>query len=771
LAKTNEEKLRIADKVIEWAKSVTKGNTVVTENFNKGHIITTELELRRLRNRLMKLEEFAFDTEFTSLRMQYKGEQEFVGCSFSWGKNNNYYISVGSMVNAEEDQIPLETFVKYMKPVFARTDVRIIGHNLKAELHALANIDIEVKTSDLFDTLVAVWNVDENNEAGLKEVVGRYYEYEQTHFEDLLFTIPKEVKLDMGLKHTDKGDASLVDMYIMAPYAMDDTYWTWTVYLDIQEALEDEGAEVYFYKRQMPYLRVLFNMERRGVRVDFERLREMSRMAEKDLADMEYKIFEIAGLEFSITSGQQLAEILFGWEKMKPQYEIIWEEVIDPKTGEQAIYKSGKNKGKPKWKKHVNKDKVVGEEFSGNAYLVENSFGFPVVAETKTGQPKTGGDELEELASKVYKRDKRKAEGIEMVKLILRYKKLAKLKSTYMEGLADQVYSDGKIHASFNQTGTTSGRLSSSGPNLQNLPRPVEPVGDEPPREKFNSEEEYDKAITVWEKEKTEYEFWSRYEIRDAFIPDVWVNDDDVEDGEEDVIIAEDYSNLEMRILAHFCQDPLLLDMFKKNADVHGQTAVDMYKLDCTDKEAKKLYPHLRQHAKMLNFLLVYGGTASALSQSLGVTKKEGQELYDLYFATYKGVKEFMKNQKRFGHKHEHVFTVLGRRRHLDGINGQNFAEVGYYERLAVNAPIQGSAADIAISAQILIEEDEELRALGYRQILQVHDEIVGVVPKKNKDKAMERKQYLMENCLPQPLDNIKLKSDYDWGNSYAEAK
>lgn len=223
--------------------------------------------------------------------------------------------------------------------------------------------------------------------------------------------------------------------------------------------------------------------------------------------------------------------------------------------------------------------------------------------------------------------------------------------------------------------------------------------------------------------------------------------------------------------MTHFCQDPLLLRMFEMNADVHGQTAVDMYKLDCTWKECKKLYPHLRQNAKVLNFLLVYGGTSVALSGSLGVSKAEGQELYDLYFDTYKGVKKFMKTQKRLAHKQEYVHTVLGRRRHLEGINSGDFRTVGYFERLAVNSPVQGSAADIAISAQILIENDEELKRLGYQQLIQVHDEIVGICPKENREAVMQRKQYLMENCLPKPLNNIKLKVDYDFGNTYAEAK
>lgn len=761
MGKTNEEKDAIARKVIEWAKRVTRGNTVLTEHF-KGHIITNELELTRLKRKLMKVEEYAFDTEFSSLRMQYYGETEFVGCSFCWGKNDNYYISIGSVVNSGFDQVSLKSFKRIMKPVFDRTDVRVIGHNLKAELHAMQNIKMPIRTDDLFDTLVAVWNIDENNEVGLKEVVGRYYKYEQTHFEDLLWTIPKEVREEFGLKKKDDMNATHVDMYIMAPYAMDDTYWSWNIYLDIQDAMEDEEVETYFYTRQMPYLRVLFNMERRGVRLDFERLKKMDKMAQKELEELEYQIFELAGLEFSITSGQQIAELLFGYEKKKKIYEIIYEPILDHETGDQAVYKSGARKGELKWKEIKNKDKVVGEEFSGNRHLVDNTFGFTPKSFTKEGMPKTGTDELEELAKKKYKRNRRKQEGIEIAKLIVRYKKLAKLQSTYMLGLAEQVYSDGKIHTSLNQTGTTSGRLSSSGPNMQNLPRPVEFVDPTPPpREKFKSEEEFKEAFLGWKHERDEYEFWSRFEIRDAFIPDT----------EDDVILAHDYENLEMKILTHFSQDPLLISMFERKVDAHGDTARNMFKLECEVAEVKKLYPHLRQQAKTLNFLLVYGGSAKALAGNLGISKAEGQQLYDLYFETYQGVKKYMSGQKRYGHKNQFVYTLLARKRHLDGINSPDWGTKGYYERLAVNAPVQGSAADIAISAQILIEHDEELKELGYRQVLQVHDEIVGVCPKKNSKRAGERVKELMENCLPRPLNKVALTVDYDEGMSYAEAK
>lgn len=226
-----------------------------------------------------------------------------------------------------------------------------------------------------------------------------------------------------------------------------------------------------------------------------------------------------------------------------------------------------------------------------------------------------------------------------------------------------------------------------------------------------------------------------------------------------------------MRILTHFSQDPLLLSMFAREADAHGDTAVNMFKLDCSPDDAKKLYPEQRQQAKTINFLLVYGGSAFALSTNLHCTKEDAQVLYDLYFETYRGVSAYIRGQRKFGHQNEYVMTVLGRKRHLDGINSNDFSTKGYYERLAINAPIQGSAADIAISAQILIENDEELADLGYRQVLQVHDEIVGICPKKNVEAAAARKKYLMENCLPNPLNNVKLRADWDYGESYAQAK
>lgn len=751
---------RSAMEILEAVKeSYRDGNILETEHY-RGKVITTPFEFHRLVNRILKLEEFAFDTEFTSLRMMAKNPDfEFVSCSFSWGKFQNYSIPVGHWVN-EDYNIPLNIFRAGMKRIFERKNYRLIGHNLKAEFHALAQIDIEIHTDDLYDTLVAMWNLNENEEVGLKAITKREYGYNQTDFKRLLGTIPKHVQKEFGVSKPSERNIAMVHPIISSFYAMDDTYWTWCIYLDSLPLMEEDGIENFFFKRQMPYLRVLFIMERRGIRVDHERLRAMEDLARKELDNLEYEIFELAGVKFSITSGQQLAEIIYGWEKMKPIYEQIAIPILDA-DGNQEYYKSGPRKGQPKVK-YKNTDKITSYEYSGNRELVDASFKFKVSAQTPTGMPKTGDDELSKIAASNYRRNKRKQEGVEMVRLIMRYKRLEKLRSTYMSGLANQTYPDGRIHCSFNQTGTTSGRLSCSGPNLQQLPRPIEYVSDTPPKkEDYDNINDFEKALDTWKFEYPEYVFWKQFEIRDAFLAD---------NGK--TLIASDYANLEMRILAHFSQDPLLLNMFSTGVDAHGDTAKNMFKLDCTVKEVKKLYPHLRQQAKTINFLLVYGGSAMALANSLGVSKQEGQELYDLYFDTYKGVKKYVKTMKNRAHRDGYVQTILGRKRHLqDDIWSGNYGKVGYAERLAINAPIQGSGADIAVSAQIDIENDPILKELGYEQLLQVHDEVVGQVPDENAEAAMKRVQYLMANCLPQPMNGIELRADADTGRTYSEAK
>lgn len=375
-----------------------------------GQVVLTVPQLKKLANKLMQVSEFAYDTETDSLDVQAKGRMNLVGISICFGENDTYYIPTGHYF---DKQLPQDVVVKYLKPCFERLDVRIIGHNLKFDLHVLANVDINIQTKDIFDTMIARWITDENREKGLKGMTNEIYGTQQEKFDACIGTVTAEQKKAYGLKASNKAPFLLVSIKNGAPYALADSYWTWRHYVDWQmDELKDEKMETIFYKAQMPFLRTLYNMERRGIRIDADRLRQMAEKAEKDLEKLHYDMVEIAGVKFSPTSGQQLAELLFGYQKYN---------------------KAG--------------------EFSGNKEILDVSFNFPVISETATGIPQTGDAQLKALSKKVYKRDKRKQEGLELVKLLRRYKKLAKLKTAFIDGLIKQQYEDGKVHPSFNQVG------------------------------------------------------------------------------------------------------------------------------------------------------------------------------------------------------------------------------------------------------------------------------------------------------------------------------
>lgn len=738
----------------------------------QGEVIITEGRLKKLAKKMMKVQEFAYDTETNTLRVQAVGEMKLVGISISWGEHNNYYVPVFHAF--DKYTLPLETVVKHLKPCFQREDVLIIGHNLKYDLHVLANVDMEIKTKKIFDTMVGRWITDENESKGLKEVTSAIYDIPQTHFDECLTTVTKEERKYLGLSAT----AKYIPFYATrikngAPYAIADAYWTWRHYVDWeQDLIEEEKMQTIYRKGSMPFLLTLYGMERRGVNIDKERLIEMKAQAQKDLEELEYAIYEIAEMPFQISSPQQLAEILFGYKKFN-------------------------KKG----------------EFTGNATLVENSFNYSVIASTPTGIPKTGDDELKALCKKTFKKDKRKQEGLEMVKLIRKHKRLSKLNNAFITGLIEQAYEDGKIHPTYNQCGTDSGRLSCSNPNLQQLPRPIEmdePMSFEEWYEKTYDDKPTTKVIKSWDKIKdllvidrlyptgkltkktkltTNEEkfldylkewrnknednvFWKFYEIRACFIPD---------NPETESLIALDFSNLEMRLLAHFSEDPYLMETFIEDHDAHGATAVNMFALDCEPDQAKKKYKPLRQIAKTLNFLLMYGGSAGTLFNTLDgedavdengdpITKEKAQEYYDKYFEAYSGVADFIKNQKRFAHKHECVYSVLGRKRRLHDINSHSYKDVAYQERLSVNSAIQGSGGDIMMMCQPKIENDPRLREMGCTMRLQVHDEVVLNCPDEHLEEATKIVKNYMEHALPKEL-NIPLRVDSDTGKSYAEAK
>ena len=232
------------------------------------------------------------------------------------------------------------------------------------------------------------------------------------------------------------------------------------------------------------------------------------------------------------------------------------------------------------------------------------------------------------------------------------------------------------------------------------------------------------------------------------------------------------WSNLEKRLSAHITKDEKLIKMFNDNLDGHGLIATIIFPelADMHPNDVKKKFPHLRQIAKTVGFAIDYGGTAFAVSRNLKISKEEAQVYIDRYFEGFSGVAEWGVKQKKFGSRNGYVKTLFGHKRHLSGINSDDNKIKGYYERLCLNSPVQGSASDCATMAQIAVDKDPIMKALGVTMRIQIHDELVCIAPKRFKFIAMNRLKYLMETCLPYELV-VPLISNVDWGKNYSEAK
>ena len=715
-------------------------------------IISNEDEIEWLAEEMQSIPAFSFDTETNTLEVLGQNKNfKCVGISISWGEDNNYYIPMGHV--REEDisnQLTVDEVVHYLKPIFERTDVRIYGWNLKFDMHVIKRLGITIKTRDVFDGMLASWLCNENTPNGLKENTTEKMGIPQTHFKETTDTVPNEVKKAFGYSSNSKVTFDLVLIKDGAPYAIADAFYTWCNCLGFEKQLVEEEMDKIYYKMYIPFLFVLFEMEEQGVTVDVPKLKQMGVDMQNDLDDLQYQIYELAGVEFNIGSSQQKAEILFGYEKETKPIELSKLPKYLQKAYEEEDYDLLDSKGYK-----IVDDKVYKK---GNSTILDHSFNFTPTATTKSGAPSTDSDAIWRLSQKTYKKaNKRKQQGVEMCKLMLEYSKLAKLKTAFVDGILEQLYDDGKAHPSFNQIGTDSGRLSCSKPNLQQLPK----AGDD-----------------------------DKYQIRSVFIGSM-----NKKTGKRNKIIALDYHNLEMVCLTHFSGDKNLSEMFANDDDAHGSTAVNMFNLPCTPMEAKKQFPHLRQAAKTINFLLMYGGGASLLYENLrsdhysplDLGDKEYLEQYhcrngqqvaqafiDKYFESYSGVAKFIQSQKKFAHRNKFVYTILGRKRRLPDINSSDMKVSSYCERLAVNSAIQGTAGDITINAQIRIADDDHLRRLGCKMIIQIHDEVVLECPEENCEEAIKIIKYYMEHPFgDDPKKQVKyLRADCEgYYDNYQEAK
>ncbi|MEC1262819.1 DNA polymerase I [Bacillus swezeyi] len=355
----------------------------------------------------------------------------------------------------------------------------------------------------------------------------------------------------------------------------------------------------------------------------------------------------------------------------------------------------------------------AGETFNINSpkqlgVILFEKLGLPVIKKTKTGFS-TSADVLEKLRDKHV-----------IIEDILHYRQIGKLQSTYVEGLLKVIRKDShKVHTRFNQALTQTGRLSSTDPNLQNIP------------------------IRLEEGRK----------IRQAFVPSQkgWL------------MFAADYSQIELRVLAHISKDKNLIEAFTNDMDVHTKTAMDVFHVS-----EEEVTPAMRRQAKAVNFGIVYGISDYGLSQNLGITRKEAAAFIERYFNSFQGVKEYMEETIQEAKQKGYVTTLLSRRRYIPELTSRNFNLRSFAERTAMNTPIQGSAADIIKKAMIQMAEKLKEKDLQAKLLLQVHDELIFEAPEEEIKELEKLVPEVMENALE--LD-VPLKVDCSSGHSWYDAK
>ncbi len=509
-------------------------------------------------------------------------------------------------------------------------DIRIIGHNFKYDYKVLRRWGVTV-TNLAFDTMIAAWMLDSTTSSyGMDALASRLLGYKTIEFKDI---VPK--------------DSLFQDVPVeqAARYAAEDADITFRLYEYFRPRLEERGLSDLFSDLEMPLVPILAEMEYAGISLLSDRLLEYGKELEKELGEIEEKIFEACGHSFNINSTKQLQEVLFEERKLTP------------------------------------------------------------TKKTKTGYS-TDISVLEELAR----------EDI-VPSLVLRHRSLSKLKSTYVDSLPKLVNPEtGRVHTRLIQTGTATGRLSSRDPNLQNIP-----IRDEEGRR-----------------------------IRSAFVP-----------SEGQVLISADYSQIELVVLAHLSGDPELGNAFRSGGDVHRRTAALIF--DITEEEVSA---EQRRIAKTINFGVMYGMSGFRLSRELGISRGKADSFISAYFHRYFRIKSFINRTVEETEKTGVSRTILGRERPIPAITSRNRTEKAGAERVAVNTPIQGSAADIVKLAMLRVDRRLRKEKLGSRMILQIHDELLLEVPESEADRVELLLREEMESAVEL---SVPLKVSIERGGSWGE--
>ena len=580
-----------------------------------------------------------------------------VGVSLAWKKGEAVYIPV---LSPEPDTHLNEAeVVDLLKPLLADESVTKLGQNIKYDLHVLANSGAEVKGT-VFDSMVAAFLCNAPG-LGMDALALAELDHRCIPITALIGVKPRK-KADPPQQSIREADSPRV-----TAYAAEDADVTLKLCNLLEKRCKENGVLDLARDIEMPLIPILFEMERAGISVDPDRLEE------------------------------QRARLAKRADELKAEMEAAVEEASPTPEGEEPP--------------SLDSPKQLGA-------LLFDRLGFPVQKKTKTGYS-TDAEVLDKLsvlaADGALPNVPSAAHGLPAG--MLEYRMLSKLTGTYFAQLqeAAQQFGDSRVHCSFNPTGAATGRLSSSDPNLQNIPIRTE----------------------------------TGKQIRSAFVAPEGMK-----------LIAADYSQVELRVLAHLSEDAALLKAFDEGLDVHTAVAAEVFRVDPADVSKDQ-----RNAAKTINFGIVYGVTAFGLARRIdGLDNSGAAELIDAYKARYTGIDRFLQACMTQAREQGFVTTILGRRRVIDGIDSRNPNQRSLAERLAINSVVQGSAADLIKKAMVELDQRIRAESLPLRVLLQVHDELVAEAPADRADELAGVMREVMSGAMTLrcPLE-VEASVGADW--------
>ena len=706
-------------------------------------LVENEEDLRKLCDYFLTNEILSLDTETTS---KVAIDAELVGLSFSVKEFEAFYVPIPA---EREEALRI---VNIFKEVYENDKILKVGQNLKYDLEVLRNYDIHL-AGPMWDTMIAHYLIQPELHHNMDYMAEIYLNYQKIHTEEL---IGKKGKNQLSFR-----DLSPKRVY---EYACEDADIALQLKNRLEIELKNKDCGNLFYNIEMPLMQVLAEMEINGVCIDANSLKETSKIFSNRLKEAEKEIYEIAGEEFNISSPKQVGDILFGKLKIidNPKKTKSWQYVTNEKeleeikenhaiVGKILEYRKLNSILKERTKKKPT-IKQVPDLFGFNTGLEDNNISTKQSHLEVSKQMNRLEKEIYELAGEKFNIMSPKNVGTilfdkmkiidnpkktetwqyvtneeilqqlkgkhKIVEKILNYRETEKLIGTYVDALPTLVNkSTGHIHTSFNQTITATGRLSSSNPNLQNIP-----VRGEDGKE-----------------------------IRKVFVPEPGC-----------LFFSADYSQIELRVMAHLSGDENMINVFKDGKDLHAATAATIYK-----KNIDEVTRDERTKSKRANFGIIYGITVFGLAERLDISREESKQLIEGFFETFPKVKDYMDRAIEEARQKEYVETLFGRRRYLKDINSHNATVRGFAERNAINAPIQGTAADIIKVAMIRIFQRFKSENIRSKMILQVHDELNFSVYPEEKEKVEHIVIEEMQNAIEM---KVPLIADCGFGNNWLEA-